>query len=680
VSFDAAEKARQGPMTHDTALARRVAEMEASRFWKPVVRRLYSLYVQHKRHLWLEICAQLSAGHWRQLMDWAAEVRKFLDAAPHCCSAPPPLPLDLLAYILACYVRGQVTSVNRCLAALTCPLWYLETMLVVRLLLGGPKGGRGFRVPSRAVQFTMQLGSSLAVSAFVRTMGATWHEDNSEENMEHLISATSRALERHGGDVLLACQHVLVRLYPDGGPGALRVGRRPPLTKEEMPSLSCLAYSVGMHFTAQALSQHGHASQGDQNGAEPASHSQARSWSSPCAPDQRGGSISEQTTADPSHTSSPSQKTSNNEEAVRHDSAAARQDTRLSHGSASNPQFQSILSSVLHISECDDKTSDRFMRCLRDVLWEILGPAAATPEDLPDLPPSPPGKDGPLDVRSTSRVVRAIIQAYFSDPALLAAREEKRAWQSLETGNSGADVVSAGSFAGPSEPGDYVPVSDPGPLRRNIVFMEQSVLLQVVQARLVAEKFKDVAGSNKQLSSFRMRNIRVLWLDLRRCTSTLKRSPATVDSTFTAQLMVRHLRLRAEHDWDATLASLPVEISGSSQVNVRGLNISVHVELSREGLVFRELEVDQPELEIQLHCSTTLSQILMSAAVSVFQERLQEHLQQQIRNSLFQLLKSESSKWNSNVWSGISSVVPERLILKGLTWMAAHIPPEGIPI
>uniref|UniRef100_A0A7S1A880 Uncharacterized protein n=1 Tax=Noctiluca scintillans TaxID=2966 RepID=A0A7S1A880_NOCSC len=435
-----------------------------------------------------------------------------------------------------------------------------------------------------------------------------------------------------------------------------------------------------MHFAAQSLSQHGHVSQGDQNGAEPASRSQTRSWSSPCAPDQRGGSISEQTTADPSHTSSPSQKTSNNEEAVRHDSAPARQDSRLSHGSASNPQFQSILSSVLHISECDDRTSDRFMRCLRDVLWEVLGPAAATPEDLPDLPPSPPGNDGPLDVRSTSRVVRAIIQAYFSDPALLAAREEKRAWQSLETGNSGADVVSAGSFAGPSEPGDYVPVSDPGPLRRNIVFMEQSVLLQVVQARLVAEKFKDVAGSNKQLSSFRMRNIRVLWLDLRRCTSTLKRSPATVDSTFTAQLMLRHLRLRAEHDWDATLASLPVEISGSSQVNVRGLNISVHVELSREGLVFRELEVDQPELEIQLHCSTTLSQILMSAAVSVFQERLQEHLQQQIRNSLFQLLKSESSKWNSNVWSGISSVVPERLILKGLTWMAAHIPPEGIPI
>ena len=34
-------------------------------------------------------------------------------------------------------------------------------------------------------------------------------------------------------------------------------------------------------------------------------------------------------------------------------------------GSASNPQFQSILSSVLHISECSDRTSHRFTRCLR---------------------------------------------------------------------------------------------------------------------------------------------------------------------------------------------------------------------------------------------------------------------------------------------------------------------------
>ena len=50
----------------------------------------------------------------------------------------------------------------------------------------------------------------------------------------------------------------------------------------------------------------------------------------------------------------------------------------------------------LHISECRDRTSDRFMRCLSDVLWEALRPAAATPEDSPDLPPSLQGMDSTL--------------------------------------------------------------------------------------------------------------------------------------------------------------------------------------------------------------------------------------------------------------------------------------------
>ena len=110
--------------------------------------------------------------------------------------------------------------------------------------------------------------------------------DNAEENMEHLISATSRALERHGGDVLLACQYVLLRLYPDG-PGA---------------------------------------SQGDQNGTDP-------------VPEPHGGSIGEQTTADPSHTNSPSAKTSNNDEAVLHNSASELRESRFcwEPGSASNP-------------------------------------------------------------------------------------------------------------------------------------------------------------------------------------------------------------------------------------------------------------------------------------------------------------------------------------------------------
>ena len=67
--------------------------------------------------------------------------------------------------------------------------------------------------------------------------------------------------------------------------------------------------------------------------------------------------------------------------------------------------------SVSEHPQCSDRRSDKFMRCLRDVLWEALGPAAATPEHLPDLPPSLQGMDSPLDIRSTVRVVRSIIQA-----------------------------------------------------------------------------------------------------------------------------------------------------------------------------------------------------------------------------------------------------------------------------
>merc|ERR1711879_864239 len=88
----------------------------------------------------------------------------------------------------------------------------------------------------------------------------------------------------------------------------------------------------------------------------------------------------------------------------------------------------------------------------------------------------------------------------------------------------GADVLSAGSFVGPSDPGDFVPVSTQGPLRRSLAFMEQSALLQIVQSTLCKTPFSDITGSMGQLKAFALRNLRVLWFDLRRCTSTLKRS------------------------------------------------------------------------------------------------------------------------------------------------------------
>lgn len=39
---------------------------------------------------------------------------------------------------------------------------------------------------------------------------------------------------------------------------------------------------------------------------------------------------------------------------------------------------------------------------------------------------------------------------------------------------------------------------------------------QVVQRRLCSAPFDDVEGSTEQLSSFALRNLRVMWFDLRR--------------------------------------------------------------------------------------------------------------------------------------------------------------------
>ena len=103
--------------------------------------------------------------------------------------------------------------------------------------------------------------------------------------MEHLISATSRALERHGDDMLLACQHVFCVFT-------------------QMDQVQ--AYAIRTVLT------------------------QVRSRMA-----VRVVNRAQQTQA----TNSPSPKTSNNNEAVRHDSAPEHRESRFwwEPGSASNP-------------------------------------------------------------------------------------------------------------------------------------------------------------------------------------------------------------------------------------------------------------------------------------------------------------------------------------------------------
>merc|ERR1740123_333409 len=362
------------------------------------------------------------------------------------------------------------------------------------------------------------------------------------------MSALHGAFARHGGDLWLACQHVLVRLYPDDARVELHEGPRPALIPEETPSFTIVASAVVCRFSSYLLV-----------GTDPA-------WCRPSCPQEHAPEDAA---------------------VVPGCDVPHKQHRHEGH----SPAFSRVLRGVGDLcqpSEALRRTGDRVMVCMRDVLQQFLGPAAAAPKDLPE-PVSPlstsgeeevgPGKGAAaeLDVRVLAKIVRTVLQAHNTDPALLAARED--------ASHADVDVLSAGSFAGPTEPGDFVPVPDDshGPLRRSLAFMEQSALLQVVQSKLCAANFSDVEGSTENLAFFALRNMRVLWFDLRRCTSTLKRdlaatvaastqmqqkrpSNSSSGSSCCALLALRNLRLGMVHDWEAKLGTFPyLHLHGGSR-------------------------------------------------------------------------------------------------------------------
>jgi len=268
-----------------------------------------------------------------------------------------------------------------------------------------------------------------------------------------------------------------------------------------------------------------------------------------------------------------------------------------------------------------------------------------------------------LEIRNFSRLLRVLLQAYFIDPALLAAEAPREA-------------LAAGAFAGPSDPDEFVPILRSGPLRRSLAFMEQSPLLQVVQRRLCSAPFDDVEGSTEQLSSFALRNLRVMWFDLRRSTCTLKRSSA---GTFL--LLMKPLKLQLSCESEAELATFPLTLSAGAQVTVRGMVISITGSLDpQSGLQLTNVAVTVPELEIKLSDVTLLSRIAASAILSIFQSTLQEHLQLELQRILMRILEREIARWNANTWSFLQKMVPEDLAEDAMRWLDEKIPPEGLPI
>eukprot|EP00927_Polykrikos_kofoidii_P038095 TRINITY_DN32372_c0_g1_i1.p1 TRINITY_DN32372_c0_g1~~TRINITY_DN32372_c0_g1_i1.p1 ORF type:complete len:930 (-),score=166.19 TRINITY_DN32372_c0_g1_i1:213-3002(-) len=763
-------------------------EEDACRFWRSTVSRLYALYVERRLSLCVRLLAQLEAGHWRRLFAFAACALRFVtghddelaaatEKAQHglggSCPQPPTPPAELLAYLLRAYATGAVISEQKTATnsasndsdvvtagadtatapptAATPPsllpspsldrgntmetAWYLEGMLLLRLLMRrGPGHGdatTGLRMPPRIIQFLVGLVSSEAASAYLLTAGALWPEVGGCDGSEQLLRALREAGVRHGGDVVLACQQLLSRLYPhDEGGGSGAQGRRGPVQPEEIPTFGAVMMSTAFHLSSMLIAVNMQQADSRVDSADATAVPNAHESDGKDDADGIGGTLSEGV-GDPSEDGSASNGYGG--ESMPTGTASP---VRPAGGTGRTPYFTRLLDRIWSKGSATQASlSDRFLLSLRDVLVDLLGPAPAEPEDLPEPvePLSPPtaASDGASgDIRVVARIVRTLLQVQFTNPVLLDAREDfQYSLQNTNVAKASSSPVSAGSddggntsdggivagvgrsvdstapvsgavaasatpvFAtapsaacvGPSEPGDYVLGSNRGPLRRTLAFMEHSALLEVVQGRLCAATFQDVVGSSKQLSAFALRNIRVLWFDLRLCTCTLKRDPLVegAATALPALLVLRNLRLRLAHDWEATLATFPyLSLGGGSQVSVRKLAISIHVRFHpRDGVFFPSVDVEPPEVEVSLSCSSVLSQVALQVVLSaVLQASLQALLQDKLQHLLTRLLQAEGARWNESFWKPIAKVVPSSIISQLVSWLRSQLPREGLPI
>lgn len=630
------------------------SDAAGARFWRPAVGRLFDVYLERRLEDVLHILLHLDVLHWRQLLEFYYAVRAFLKNAPSDqLMPPPPLPADVFVYIATAYLTGR--SEPPLVSELIEPMWYIEAMALLRLLMSGGASSKGecenhgLPVPPLVVQFVVHMLSSSAASQFIFTAGLQGHEI---------------AWALHGGDMLLAAQHVILRLYPDDSDAGLPEGPRMPLLLHEVPPFLELVASTALQFSSHLMI--GASSSGEGWGKDATSNGSDAS-APPHSPVSRSvsGSIGAELPE------------------ARHLSPSPF------------PVVMRCLGLLSRASVATKRVGDRFLLCVGDVLHQLLGPAAKNSTDLPEpVPSSPVGREAcgrPLDTKDFGRMIRTIVRALFADPARLAAREAERR-QAKQNGTSASqhaassvDAFSAGSFAGPIEQGDFVPVLEQGPLRRNLAFMEQSALLHVVQSKLCATQFADVVGETDQLSHFALRNANVLWFDLRRCTSTLKQSDAGAPDTAgetSALLVMRHLRLGLAPSWEAQLAKFPfLGLSGTSKATVKNLVITVRFSVRNcTGLVLQDVEVGIPDLDIELTCESALSQICVSVLLEIFKDMLKDHIQKQLHKQLLHLLQSEFSKWNSSVWRFLVLVVPDRLICRALKWFGSIIPPEGLPI
>lgn len=650
----------------------------STNFWKPSVSRMYKIYGEPKFGTIFEALDQMNVSQWRDIISFLNDLHHFLKRFPHDFSQlPPEAPVLLLQHFFRA-VLTQTFEPFEGDPGHARPVFYLELLQLIRSLMRPSSSNSRREGPTRVTRFCIHLLSAAPTATLLADFFGLLASDSVQRTSltNHAANGCSKpcvsilgldgkmfcsldaAWRRNGGDFLLACQHVLVRLYPDGAENQRLFDlKREPLLPEDVPSFVCFIAAAGLHYGS------------------------ARSGEAPkknllCAISNADGDT-------------PSEKSSNY--SPNHVEVATER-TVHDYGSTP-PKLHTAPGCSIGLDEWATSfaqrhskhhlISDKFLISLRDTLYAFLGPGPAHPDGLP--PSVNPPKIGSndisvnVDIKLLARILRKIIQAYFMDPE--------------DVGTTDFDGMQAtcskDSLGDPTDIDDIVPVANSGPLLRSAVFMETSALLQAIKRQLCAAPFADIESSSNQLEMYALRNLRLVWFDLRRCTSTLKHDleiqsdkPANAMKTLPLLLVMKNMRFRLAHEWEAKLGRFPyMHLSGNSQVTVRDLAITIRIRFTyADGFIIDIVDVHLPVLDVQLTCESSFSQVALSALLKVFRASLQDQLQTQLQKLLFNSVRRAAEKTNKLMWDQVQYFLSERLVNKFILWVRTHIPREGLPI
>ncbi|CEL99047.1 unnamed protein product [Vitrella brassicaformis CCMP3155] len=135
------------------------------------------------------------------------------------------------------------------------------------------------------------------------------------------------------------------------------------------------------------------------------------------------------------------------------------------------------------------------------------------------------------------------------------------------------------------------------------------------------------------------------------------------------------------HNWVASFVKLPLQEQGASVVQVSDVSATAFVSFSVEqGLRLRSLTIDRPSVEVQLTCTSALSQLLLQLLVTIFKETLRTQLQVRMQQGLEKLVQRSFELFNDSVWKRLRVLVPKSVLAEMICFLDTSIPPQGFSL